>query len=483
MLGQLIKKEILEHLMSLRFAIACVLCLIVILCSLFVRCQDYGQVLDDYHQEAAMETHRLNTLSSPWGLPWGGVNVHRRPNPLKVFVRGIEDTNGGTFRVTASGRLQPSVRGLQNTAVPLFPPIDLVAFVGLIMSLMAIVFGYDAICGEKERGTLRLMLSYSVPRHSVLIAKWIGGYATLIIPFLLTVMVGAVIVTIQPNIALDNAQWGRLAAILGLALLYIAAVYSLAIYVSVLTRRASTSVMLLLTVWVIFVLAIPNLSPHIARVWRPAANAEEVEKARKAATDQINDETEKKMKDYLQAHGIPEKWWDTIDWGDWEQMEPIYKMWLFMWPNGRDASLRILNAYEKIDQRYSASLARQVELSRWIGRASPFMCFALAATELAGAGTLENERYMDQLRAYQVTFCKYSHDECLATEKKYMATKGKRPGPWYKIQSEPIPSFYYVPPAGGDYARKVVVDGGILAGLMLVLFMLSYITFLRYDVR
>ena len=54
MLRQLIKKEILEHLMSLRFAIACVLCLVVILCSIFVRGRDYSQVMDDYQQESAM---------------------------------------------------------------------------------------------------------------------------------------------------------------------------------------------------------------------------------------------------------------------------------------------------------------------------------------------------------------------------------------------------------------------------------------------
>ena len=46
----------------------------------------------------------------------------------------------------------------------------------LIFWLLAIVFGYDAICGEKERGTLRLMLSCSVPRDTVLLAKWIGGF-------------------------------------------------------------------------------------------------------------------------------------------------------------------------------------------------------------------------------------------------------------------------------------------------------------------
>ena len=483
MLSQLIKKEILEHLMRLRFAIACVLCLIVILCSLFVRCQDYGQVLDDYHQESAMERQRVDSLNQPWSFPWEGITAYRRPNPLKVFVRGVEDTNGGAVRVSARQKLQPILRGLQNTAVPLFPPIDLVAFVGLIMSLMAIVFGYDAICGEKERGTLRLMLSYSIPRDKVLLGKWIGGYVTLMTPFLLTVLVGAVIVMIQRHIALDAGQWSRLVAILGFALLYIAAMYSLAILVSCLTGRAATSVMLLLTVWVIIVLAIPNLSPHLAGMFRPAANAQEVESASATAAERIWKEVREVMEAYRKDHGIDEQWYESVNWGNWEDMEKIYDMWMYGWPLEKQAALKVLNEYGKIDQRYGAQMAAQVQLTRWIGRASPFSCFALAATELADAGTMENTRYLEQLKAFQIELCDYAFDECISMEHKHMQRKGKSPGPWHKFRDKPVPSFNYVPAAARDYVAKVAVDCGILAGLTLLLFLLSYVKFMRYDVR
>ena len=39
---------------------------------------------------------------------------------------------------------------LPNPIVPLFPAMDIIVFAGIIMSLLAIVFGYDAVCGEKE---------------------------------------------------------------------------------------------------------------------------------------------------------------------------------------------------------------------------------------------------------------------------------------------------------------------------------------------
>ena len=104
MLSRLIKKEILEHLMSLRFAVTCVLCLIVILCSLFVRCKDYKQVLDDHRHDALMQKNRLDTMDAPWRFPRRGLIVHRAPNPLKIFVRGVDDAYGAAVRVNAIER-------------------------------------------------------------------------------------------------------------------------------------------------------------------------------------------------------------------------------------------------------------------------------------------------------------------------------------------------------------------------------------------
>ena len=45
------------------------------------------------------------------------------------------------------------------------------------MSLMAILFSYDAVSGERERGTLRLLLTNSLSRPALIAAKWLGGYS------------------------------------------------------------------------------------------------------------------------------------------------------------------------------------------------------------------------------------------------------------------------------------------------------------------
>ena len=489
MLLQLIKKEILEHLMSLRFAIACVLCMVVVLASLFVRCQDFGQTQDDYFEESNIAKQEVENWDHPWRVVWSGLTIHRRPNPLKIFVRGLDDSYGGATLVASKEALHPITRDLKNVAVPLFPPIDLVAFVGLIMSLMAIVFGYDAICGEKERGTLRLVLSYSVPRHVVLLSKWIGGYVTLTVPFLLTVIVGTVIVQQQTDFALNSWQWTRLAAIVVLSLIYIATIYSLAIWISCLTPRTATSVLVLLSLWVVLVLALPNVGPHVAQALQPIANVQEVAQARSEKADEIwKKMVEEEMKAYDKEYGFEDffegAWWLSIDWDQWGPLrERVEIRRYYELERERDAHLTRLREFAKIDRHYSAQMDQQVRLTKWISRISPLSCLSLAVAELADAGLLQDKRYQKQLRDHQDVLCKYAHVEWLYRQQYELDNEGERPGPWNKSRQNPVPVFNYVPPAVGDYTKAVMIDGGILTGMALLFFMLSYIGFLRYDVR
>ena len=137
----------------------------------------------------------------------------------------------------------------------------------------------------------------------------------------------------------------------------------------------------------------------------------------------------------------------------------------------------------RIDEQASKKLNAQIDLSRRIGRISPFTCFSLAATELADLGTVQQDRYNDQLRDYHKELCKYAGAEWMSYEQYQLDTKGKRKHPWYKYKDDPQPQFNYVKPAAGDYTSIVLIEGGIMAMMAVVLFMLSYVAFLRYDVR
>lgn len=483
MLRQIIRKEILDHLMSLRFAIACVLCFIVILCSLFVRHQDYGQTLKAYDEDSRAAKSNLDKLDHPWILIWRGIPVYHPPNPLKIFVRGVEDQNGYKVTVLSAGLPYFETAGIANPLLSLFPSMDMLTFVGIIMSLLAVVFGHDVICGEKERGTLRLMLSYGVPRDTVLLAKWIGGYMTLIIPFLLAVISGAAFVMVQADVALTGLQWRQFAGVCVISLLYIAVMFSAAMWISCVTARSSTSIMVLVTLWMVFVLAIPNLSSFLAQTWRPTRNLQEVEQARITSVATIwKDHVEKEMEKYDKAHGFEKGWQRRINWGDWNAKKRVAERRKHELELERGAHLKRVRMFRQENESFMRELDSQIALSRWISRVSPFSCFAMAATELTDTGIHSKRRFMDQIQSYQAILCEYGSKEWIVLQEYELNHEGQGIE-WSENRQKPIPQFVFEPAPGREYLKMAGPDAGILAGMAALFFMLSYVSFLRYDVR
>ena len=67
----------------------------------------------------------------------------------------------------------------------MFGVLDLAFIVKIVMSLVALLFTYDAISGEKEDGTFRLYASFSVSRATIALSKVIGCSVSILIPFAL----------------------------------------------------------------------------------------------------------------------------------------------------------------------------------------------------------------------------------------------------------------------------------------------------------
>ena len=485
MFATLLWKELLDHLISLRFTITCLLCFFVLLNSFVVRSADYVQLSTDFAKDAALERAAQEQVRYPWDVQWNSRQIRQAPNPLKIFVRGVSDANGFTVRMRGTDPVQ-IVRNERatNTSVKLFPPIDLVAFVGLIMSLMAILFGYDAVCGEKQQGTLRLMLSYAVPRDTVLMVKWLGGLIALLVPYGFAVVAMIAIIMINQSIALTDQHWLQLAAIFGLSVLYLAVIYSLALWVSCLTHRASTSIMLLVALWVVLFLATPNLAPYIAQQIHPLKNAHDIERDRFDSRTQIWQRVyEEPTRALNKKLGLERGWWRTIDWSDWEQVKPVRERDVQRANWAQEAIFEILALYDKIETGLNANSQQQVRITRRLSRLSPYGSFAMASAELAGEGPDQRDYFLKQARQYHNALMKWACVEDVAANQYRLDTQARRIPALTPDKIAAIPRFNFVPPVADTYFRGVLLDAGILAGVMVVSFLLSYMAFLRYDVR
>src|SRR5690606_17708339 len=129
----------------------------------------------------------------------------------------------------------------------------------VVLSLMAIVFTYDAISGEREQGTLKLIFSNGVSKSSYLLAKAIGTLLALVVPLLIPILLSLLMVQLS-GVVLTGEHWMRLAILFGASLLYFVSFICVGLFVSSVTRHANVSFLVLLMVWIVSVLVVPRLS-------------------------------------------------------------------------------------------------------------------------------------------------------------------------------------------------------------------------------
>ena len=150
----------------------------------------------------------------------------------------------------------------------------------------------------------------------------------------------------------------------------------------------------------------------------------------------------------------------------------------------REAHTQRIESSRKMDEDFERRLDEQIALSRWIGRLSPFSCLAMAATELTDTGLTSKRRFVNQVRDYQEQIAEFGFAEWLRMDQIELEIHGTdKKKPDWPSSDKPVPKFAYTAPARADYLGMVLLDAGILAGLTLMFFMLSFVAFLRYDVR
>ena len=160
-----------EYVLSVRFLAATLLCLAVGTGATWVRTHTYLEGLTAYRINRQDHGFEAKGYVHPYPLTYSGVTVDKRPALLSIFYNGLQPSRPMSVRVTANR--DPRTEDQYERANPisdLFQTVDLMSFAALVMSLLALVFSYDLISGEKEAGTLRLMLSFPVSQGQA--AAW-----------------------------------------------------------------------------------------------------------------------------------------------------------------------------------------------------------------------------------------------------------------------------------------------------------------------
>ncbi len=416
MIGTIVRKEIVSNLLSYKILVVLLLMVLLTATSLFVMHRDFSARMADYQ-----------IIRPKPGQPIAVVP----PNPLSIFAKGLENAMTRSFEISVIGVGVRAGQSSGNVIYAFFPAPDFLYVVRIVLSLVALLFGFDQISREREQGTLKLLVGGPVSRAQVLAGKWLGNFLSLAVPFLLVTLLGAAVLLFDPNVRFTAGQLGRLGVVLALALLYMAFFLSLGMLVSALTHRAATSLIVLLFAWALLVFVLPNLGTLVARqfVGVPSVRALS-EKRQQTWTREV-------------LLGISKG-------GNWV-----------------DRMRTVSRENDLMEEDYRLKFDRLVRLSRTINRLSPAAGLLDAATGIAGTGIDEESR----LKAEVVRYKNAVLDQLIADQ-----AAGKRDSQY--------PAFVYRPRALGQvFADGALIDLAWLAVFNVLAFALAYAGFVRYDVR
>jgi ABC-type transport system involved in multi-copper enzyme maturation permease subunit len=306
------------------------------------------------------------------------------PWRLSLVADGGQTATPNVYAQALRALVPPEIRRVHgsNYRLPGHPPLDWTFALCVLLPLAAFLLGYDAVCGEREEGTLQLLLSYPVARWKVLAGKLLALWSCLAAPFLAGALLSLLLARTPSGIPLQGADLARAGLVALLGLWAIGLFVLVTLLVSTLSREASSSLSVLAWLWVLGVVVVPAVGGLLAHRLLPIPGEEETAR-RMAAIDR------RIAREYAgrEGHWRPPVW-AAADGFAWERVSAEAE-------NRRSAGreeVRRRVLQRKIDQ------ARLVKALAWV---SPASLAADLAERLAGSGPGRDESFIEQAWAFR----------------------------------------------------------------------------------
>lgn len=487
MLTTLISKELRAILASPKFSVTIAAVTILVLLSVFVGIREYQASVRQYETASALVQMEMREARS-----WMGLNnrVYRHPDPMMIFASGVENDIGRTSAISAWQPIKLLSASYTNDPLfAIFRSIDVAFIVSIVLTLLALLFTYDSVSGEREDGTLQLTFSNSVPRARYLLSKFIGSWLGLGVPLLLPLLL-AIGMLFVFQVPLTGEHWLRVAAFVGVSGLLFTLFLAFGILVSTLTRRSNVSFLVALTSWVTLVLIVPRAGVMLAGQIVPVPSVAEVEAQQDGFA---KDRWESHMKQISERWREREKGMEGLT---AEQRKAKRDEMEWTWAEEDDRSRKELQAEidenaRKMREELRNRKREQERVAFMLSRFSPVSAYQLATMNLAGTDIGVKARYEDGLNEYRKIYNAYRDRK----QKESGGSGGIRisvdsntgikidAGRELALDLSDMPQFTHPEKEFSTVVSAAVVDYGLLGLMTLLAFAGAFVAFVRYDVR
>jgi len=472
MIRLVIEKELRDIISSTKFAITFGVCAVLILLAFYVGGKNHQLNLSRYEAAKAENLRKMEGLTD-----WIRVNSHRiflPPQPLEALVTGVSNDIGRTIEMRGQGELSSvDSRFNDDPIFAVFRFLDLDFIFQIVLSLFAILFAFDAINGEKERGTLRLSFANAIPKDKFILAKLIGSFTALGVPLLIPILLGCLLLPLLGVYLTDN-EWIRLGLVIFTGLIYFGVFLTLSIFLSVLTKKSSNSFLALLVIWILAVFIVPRSSVLLAGRAVNVPSVDELSYKKGRFRAQLWKEDQDKLGEFKPST-------------DKDPEEMVKEFNKFMQELADERNKKLQDYSNRLNEERCNKQIQQERLAFGLARISPSALFSLAATNLVGTSIGVKEHFINEAHGYQQSFAEFMKektgmnlggDVILFRMKKGGDEEEEKP-----IDPSQLPKFEYRAIPLDKVLNNSILDIGLLILFNLVFFVGAFVGFLRFDMR
>lgn len=305
------------------------------------------------------------------------------PAPLAALAIGQGDVYPNYIRVTARS-LDALVTGdqIEHPLSVASGQFDAAFVVLFLYPLLIFAVSFDLTATERDRGTLRMVLSQPVTLQQVVAGKMIVRVLKLLVPMLIiTIGITALTSASAPGFWLRAAAWAVGIAVYGLIW------HGLALVVNARGLSAPANALVLAGLWLLFAVVGPSAVNLLIATTYPMPSRVEAAIEARAATQEATVQGSRQLGQFLQDHPTS----SSVGREGMRQFALLQA--------ARDK--KVADRLQAVEASFNTQLRRQQQLASSLSVLSPTMVAQGVLLDVAGTNTARFDRFRGETAAFQ----------------------------------------------------------------------------------
>jgi len=233
-----------------------------------------------HYQHEVRESWENNPDKHPHRMAHLFSFAFRVKHPLSMFDFGLESFVGNAVYLEAHRQNTVNFSEASfSTGLLRFGEISLAMLLQVVLPLIIFFLGFASISAERERGTLKIMLTQNVVWRDILIGKSAGIFFLAMCISIPAMIITLLLLTGAGSTALTMDTLQRFAGIAGVYFIFTLILSIITVLVSAVSSSSKNALMKLLAIWLFMIVLLPRTTQALGSYFYPSPSKIEFDTA------------------------------------------------------------------------------------------------------------------------------------------------------------------------------------------------------------